>query len=112
MNECYKFYKAAHACTKGPRIIRPLAGLVRHLTQLLFACHIGSHAEIGEGCMFQHNGLGCVISEHAVIGKNVEFYQHVTVGARNGGGCQPSRMASRSVLMLCFLGTLLFIKVQ
>lgn len=85
MNECYKFYKAAHACTKGPRIIRPLAGLVRHLTQLLFACHIGSHAEIGEGCMFQHNGLGCVISEHAVIGKNVEFYQHVTVGARNGG---------------------------
>lgn len=85
MNECFKLYKVAHACAKGPGIFRPVAGVFRHLTQLLFACHIGSHAEIGDGCLFQHNGLGCVISERAVIGKNVEFYQHVTVGALRGG---------------------------
>ena len=78
MNECFKLYKAAHACTKGPKFVRPLAGV-------LFACHIGSQAEIGDGCLFQHNGVGCVISEKAVIGKNCEFYQHVTVGTLRGG---------------------------
>ena len=85
MNECFKLYKAAHACTKGPKFVRPLAGVFRHLSQFLFACHIGSQAEIGDGCLFQHNGVGCVISEKAVIGKNCEFYQHVTVGTLRGG---------------------------
>lgn len=84
MNECFKLYKAAHACTKGPKVVRPLAGVLRHLSQFLFACHIGSHAEIGKGCLFQHNGVGCAISEKAVIGRNVEIYQHVTVGALRG----------------------------
>ena len=84
MNECFKLYKAAHACTKGPKVVRPLAGVLRHLSQFLFACHIGSHAEIGKGCLFQHNGVSCVISEKAVIGRNVEIYQHVTVGALRG----------------------------
>lgn len=85
MNECFRLYKAAHACTKGPKFVRPLAGVFRHLSQFLFACHIGSQAEIGDGCLFQHNGVGCVISEQALIGKNCEFYQHVTVGALRGG---------------------------
>ena len=85
MNECFKLYKAAHACTKGPKFVRPMAGVFRHLSQFLFACHIGSQAEIGDGCLFQHNGVGCVISEKAVIGKNCEFYQHVTVGTLRGG---------------------------
>ena len=85
MNECFRLYKAAHACTKGPKLVRPLAGVFRHLSQFLFACHIGSQAEIGDGCLFQHNGVGCVISEQALIGKNCEFYQHVTVGALRGG---------------------------
>lgn len=94
MNECFKLYKAAHACTKGPKFVRPLAGVFRHLSQLLFACHIGSHAEIGEGCLFQHNGVGCAISEKAVIGKNCMFYQHVTVGALEGGGLPSLRTMS------------------
>lgn len=94
MNECFKLYKAAHACTKGPKFVRPLAGVFRHLSQLLFACHIGSHAEIGEGCLFQHNGVGCVISEKAVIGKNCMLYQHVTVGALEGGGLPSLRTMS------------------
>lgn len=85
MNECFKLYKAAHARTKGPKFVRPSAGVFSHLLQLLFACCIGSHAEIGEGCLFQHNGVGCAIPEKAVNGKNCRFYQHVTVGALGGG---------------------------
>ena len=85
MNECLKIYKAAHACVNGPRALRPIGAILRHLDQLLFACHIGSHAQIGEGCVFQHNGLGVVISEHAVLGNRCMVYQHVTVGALEDG---------------------------
>lgn len=69
----------------GPRALRPIGAILRHLDQLLFACHIGSHAQIGEGCVFQHNGLGVVISEHAVLGNRCMVYQHVTVGALEDG---------------------------
>lgn len=85
MNECLKIYKAAHACVNGSKALRPIGAILRHLDQLLFACHIGSHAQIGEGCIFQHNGLGVVISEHAVLGNRCVVYQHVTVGALEDG---------------------------
>ena len=81
MNECIKIYKAAHACVNGPKFFRPIGAILRHLDQFLFACHIGSRARIGAGCIFQHNGLGVVISEHAVIGERCVIYQHVTIGA-------------------------------
>lgn len=85
MNECLKIYKAAHACVNGPKALRPIGAILRHLDQLLFVCHIGSHAQIGQGCVFQHNGLGVVISEHAVLGNRCMVYQHVTVGALEDG---------------------------
>ena len=88
MNECLKIYKAAHACACGSKILRPLATVLRHLDQFLFACHIGSRAQIGEGCVFQHNGLGVVISERAVIGDRCMLYQHVTIGALEDGSEQ------------------------
>lgn len=69
----------------GSKALRPIGAILRHLDQLLFACHIGSHAQIGEGCIFQHNGLGVVISEHAVLGNRCVVYQHVTVGALEDG---------------------------
>ena len=85
MNECLKIHRLANTCAAGPRVLRPFAGLLRHLNQLLFACHIGSNAQIGEGCIFQHNGVGTVISDHAVIGKNCIIYQGVTIGVIEDG---------------------------
>lgn len=85
MNECLKLYKASHACVEGPKALRPIGAVLRHLDQFLFACHIGSHAEIGEGCVFQHNGLGVVVSEHAILGERCMVYQHVTIGALEDG---------------------------
>lgn len=85
MNECLKLYKASHACVEGPKALRPIGAVLRHLGQFLFACHIGSGAEIGEGCVFQHNGLGVVISEHAILGERCMVYQHVTIGALQDG---------------------------
>lgn len=85
MNECLKIYRAAHACAEGPKAFRLFAIALRHLDQFLFACHIGSRAKIGDGCVFQHNGLGVVISEHAVLGDRCMVYQHVTIGALEDG---------------------------
>ena len=85
MNECLKLHKVAHACVKSSIFIKSFAGVFRHLSQFLFACHIGSHAQIGKDCLFQHNGLGVVISEHAVIGNDCVIYQHVTIGALEDG---------------------------
>lgn len=85
MNECLKLYRVAHACAEGPKVFRPLGAIFRHLDQFLFACHIGSHAKIGDDCVFQHNGLGVVISEHATLGDRCMVYQHVTVGALEDG---------------------------
>ena len=84
MNECLKLHKLSSACRRGPFILRPLASVFRHLSQFLFACHIGTDAQIGEGCVFQHNGVGVVISERAIIGDNVEVFQGVTIGERRG----------------------------
>lgn len=67
------------------RLLRPFSGLFRHMGQLLFACHIGTRASIGENCIFQHNGLGVVISDYAVIGRNCMIYQHVTIGVLKDG---------------------------
>ena len=67
------------------RLLRPFSGLFRHMGQLLFASHIGTRASIGENCIFQHNGLGVVISDYAVIGRNCMIYQHVTIGVLKDG---------------------------
>lgn len=84
MNECLKLHKLSNMCEKR-RLLRPFSGLFRHMGQLLFACHIGTRASIGENCIFQHNGLGVVISDYAVIGRNCMIYQHVTIGVLKDG---------------------------
>lgn len=35
--------------------------------------------------MLEHNGLGVVISSEVTMGSNCRIYQHVTIGAGNGG---------------------------
>lgn len=98
MNECLKLYRASHACAEGPKALRPIGAALRHLGQFLFACHIGSHAKIGEGCVFQHNGLGVVISEHATVGERCMVYQHVTVGALEDGSKEAPAIGSDVVI--------------
>lgn len=85
MNECLKIHRAANRLCAGGRIRKGFGAILRHLNQLLFSCHIGSRAQIGEGCVFQHNGVGVVISDHAIIGDNCMIYQNVTVGVLEDG---------------------------
>ena len=62
-----------------------MGSFLRHVNQALFACHIGTGAKIGKDCLFQHNGVGVVISDHAVIGDRCMIYQHVTIGVVEDG---------------------------
>ena len=85
MSCCYRIYRASHGL-HGKGIVAGVASsFLRHLNQFLFACHIGSGATIGERCVIQHNGVGVVISDHAVIGNDCMIFQDVTIGVKEDG---------------------------
>lgn len=44
---------------------------------------ISAQAVVGEGTVFFHHGLGIVIHEDAVIGKNCKVFQNVTIGEKH-----------------------------
>lgn len=54
------------------------------LCNIIHSCDIPICVNIGENVRFGHRGLGIVIHENALIGKNVQIMQHVTIGAKNG----------------------------
>lgn len=57
-----------------------LPRLIDYFIRLVFSCWCPSRAQIGEGCKFGYGGLGVVISESAVIGRNVEIGSGVVIG--------------------------------
>ena len=59
---------------------------MQQLNRLIFATDIPRSVQIGQGTKFAHSGLGCVIHEKAVIGKNCKLLQNVTVGGRGKHG--------------------------
>ncbi|MBW8383251.1 MAG: serine acetyltransferase [Youngiibacter sp.] len=61
-------------------------GLIRRYMRVIYSCEIPYVLEMGAGSYFSHSGLGVVIVQSAVIGKNVKIMQNVTVGGRNGTG--------------------------
>lgn len=85
------------------KIGRVAASLLRQLNRVLFSCDIGIGAQIDPSCTFYHCGLGCVIHEKAVVGKNCKFFQHVTIGSAWRGGSLPVNMF-RGLAMTCCLG--------
>lgn len=60
--------------------------LLQWLNRVLFACDIPRTVKIGKGTIFAHSGLGCVIHEKAIIGRDCKIYQNVTIGGRGKSG--------------------------
>jgi len=50
------------------------------LIRITFGCQIGLGAKIGKGSALGYGGLGIVIHDRVVIGKNVLITQNVTIG--------------------------------
>ena len=63
-----------------------MPGLITRLIRLLYSFDLPSTTIVGEGTVFKHNGLGCVVHHHAIIGKNCTIYQNVSIAGRNGRG--------------------------
>lgn len=80
MNECLRLHRLSHACVQHGPLGRIAGALFRHMNQFLFSCHIGSYASVADDVLFQHNGCGVVISDHAVIGEGSVIFQQVTLG--------------------------------
>ena len=63
-----------------------LAKVFVRLNRFIFGCEIPSSAEIDYSVQLKHGGLGVVIHDNAVIGKNTVIYHGVTVGGREHHG--------------------------
>ena len=87
MSALIKMFRFSQACHK--RKLKLLAGFVSRLIRVLFSCDIPPTTTIGDGTVFAHNGLGCVVNECAIIGKNCKILQNVTIGGRGEGSGTP-----------------------
>ncbi|HJC74847.1 MAG TPA: serine acetyltransferase [Candidatus Mediterraneibacter faecavium] len=62
------------------------------ISYLLGGNAISAKASIGEGTVFEHRGLGCVVHAKSKIGKNCIIFQSVTIGSRYKNGYWESAM--------------------
>ena len=52
---------------------------------------ISCKADVGVGTIFHHHGCGCVVHDDAIIGKDCDIFQNVTIGSKWGSGiCEGS----------------------
>ena len=78
----YIFYKIENFFYKIKLI--PIAFLIKIIIRLIFSCDIPYKTKIGKKVKFDHNGLGIVLHERAIIGDNCTILQNVTIGGKSG----------------------------
>lgn len=64
----------------------PLQRIAEALNILAFSASIPARAEIGEGTVCEHRGIGVVVHPGAVIGRRCRILPHAVVGGRGGDG--------------------------
>ena len=79
MNRASKLFSYAHKSKS-----RMLKKLIHIFLRIVYSCDLPLRGTIGTGLVLEHNGLGVVISQEAIIGNDCTVYQHVTIGGRNG----------------------------
>jgi len=75
------FYRIGNWCHRHHVPLVPLA--MKACTRLFFCAHVPCEATIGKGTMLGYSGLGSVVHQRAVIGRNVMIGSHVTIGGRS-----------------------------
>jgi len=83
-NSLMRVYRLMHKLYR--KRVPVLPGLLMRYIRVIYSCELPPQTVIGEGSLFVHNGLGCVINPSAIIGNNVKIYQNVTIGGRNNRG--------------------------
>lgn len=64
------------------RETRRIARIIELMKHVFCACSVSIESEIGEGTVFYHRGIGCVVHPKAVIGSNCKIFQCVTIGSK------------------------------
>lgn len=59
---------------------RSLARIIEILEQVIYQNSISTMAEIGDGTVFFHHGLGCVVHRNAKIGAGCNIFSNVVIG--------------------------------
>lgn len=66
-----------------------LSRIIELANHLICGCAVSVKADIGEGTIFFHRGLGCVVHPNAIIGSNCIIFPNVTLGSKwSNGKCQ------------------------
>lgn len=68
------------------RRIPLIPGLLMRYIRIIYSCDLPPQTVIGEGTLFVHNGLGCVVNPYATIGNNVKIYQNVSIAGKKNSG--------------------------
>ena len=83
-NQLMRLYRIASWLRR--KNINFIARCLEYIIRIVYACELHGTTKIGEGTLFIHNGLGCVVHPKASIGKKCRIYQNVTIGGRNNRG--------------------------
>lgn len=75
-----KLWKISHKLYAGGAY--HLARLVEILYNTLCGNGISAQAQIGDGTVFYHHGVGCVVHELCTIGENCRIFSNVTLGCK------------------------------
>lgn len=62
--------------------LRPLARVIEVGYNIICGNSISTQADIGDGTVFYHHGVGCIVHEKCVIGKNCKIFGNVTIGCK------------------------------
>lgn len=77
MNRLWRF---SHKLYSFGRCTRFLARAIEILEQVIYQNSISTMAEIGEGTVFFHHGLGSVVHRNAKIGTGCNIFSNVVIG--------------------------------
>lgn len=70
---------------------RHIARFMEILYNVLCGNGISAQAQIGEGTVFYHHGVGCVVHELCTIGENCRIFSNVTIGCKWAENKKPGR---------------------
>lgn len=65
-----------------------ISRIIELINYILCSCSVSIEAEIGDGTVFYHRGIGCVVHPKAIIGEDCKIFQGVTIGSKwSGANC-------------------------
>lgn len=75
------------------------AQALKNINRIIFACDISYKAEIDSSVRFPHQGLGVVIGDGCIIGRNTVIRQNVTIGGKFVDGTYKYPVIGENVML-------------